>query len=169
MEKKHLIRLMMAGFFVLLTGFIPSVGAQSKPAGGDKPANNLEIIHDKLKADKKLIVSNYMELTEGEAKRFWPVYDDYQKDLQKINERLQAMLQSYAADYRNKSLTDEKAKKLLDEWIAIEQDEVKQRKAFVPKIVKALPGKKAARYLQIENEYRMLIKYDLAATVPLVQ
>jgi hypothetical protein len=135
----------------------------------DKPANNMEIIHEKLKADKKFIVSNYMELTESEAKRFWPVYDDYQKDLQKLNERLQSMLQSYAADYRNKSLTDEKAKKLLDEWIAIEQDEVKQRKAFVPRVTKALPAKKAARYLQIENEYRTLIKYDLAATVPLAQ
>ena len=78
-------------------------------------------------------------------------------------------LTSYAADYRNKSLTDEKAKKLLDEWIALEQDEVKQRTAFIPKVTKALPAKKAARYLQIENEYRVLLRYDLAASVPLAQ
>lgn len=148
---------------ILMCGTVPLALAQ------DKPANNLEIIHEKLKADKKLIVSNYMELTEAEAKRFWPVYEDYQKDLQKINERLGAMLKSYAADYRNKTLSDEKAKKLLDEWIALEQDEVKQRKAFAPKVVKALPAKKAARYLQIENEYRMLLRYDLAGTVPLAQ
>jgi hypothetical protein len=135
----------------------------------DKPANNLEIVHEKLKADKKLIVSKYMELTESEAKTFWPVYEDYQKDLQKFHERLGAMLKSYAAEYRSKSLTDDKAKKLLDEWIAIEQDEVKQRSAFIPKVTKALPAKKAARYLQIENEYRMLLRYDLAATVPLAQ
>ena len=135
----------------------------------DKPANNLEIIHEKLKADKKLIVAKYMELTESEAKRFWPVYEDYQNDLQKIHERLGALLSSYAADYRSQSLTDEKARKLLDEWISLEQDEVKQRSAYASKVVKALPGKKAARYLQIENEYRMLMRYDLAATVPLVQ
>jgi hypothetical protein len=135
----------------------------------EKPANNLEIVHEKLKADKKLIVAKYMELTESEAKRFWPVYEDYQKDLQKINERLLSLLQSYAADYRNNSLTDEKAKKLLDEWIALDQDEVKHRKSYAPKVLKALPAKKAARYLQIENEYRILLKYDLAATVPLVQ
>jgi hypothetical protein len=135
----------------------------------DKPANNLEIVHEKLKADKKLIVSKYMELTESEAKTFWPVYEDYQKDLHKFHERLGAMLKSYAAEYRSKSLTDDKAKKLLDEWIAIEQDEVKQRSAFIPKVTKALPAKKAARYLQIENEYRMLLRYDLAATVPLAQ
>ena len=135
----------------------------------EKPANNLEIIHEKLKADKKLIVAKYMELTESEAKKFWPVYEEYQKDLQTINQRLFNLLQSYAADYRNNSLTDEKARKLLDEWIAIENDDAKRRSSFVPKVTKALPPKKAARYLQIENEYRILLKYDLAATVPLVQ
>ena len=169
MGDKKLTRLMIAALIALLTGSTASSWAQTKPAGSDKPANNLEIIHDKLKADKKLIVANYMVLTEAEAKQFWPVYDDYQKDLQKLNGRLLAMLQSYAADYRNKSLSDDKAKKLLDEWIAIEQDEAKHRTAFAPRVIKALPGRKAARYLQIENEYRMLIKYDLAATVPLAQ
>ncbi len=143
--------------------------AQSKPPDGDKPASNLEIIHEKLKADKKLIVAKYMELTESEAKKFWPVYEAYQKDLQRSNERLQNLLESYAADYRNKSLTDEKAKKLLDEWIAIEQDEAKRRSTYAPKVLQALPAKKAARYLQIENEYRILLRYDLAVTVPLVQ
>ena len=154
----------LAVLFVAALGSAPAI-ARSQ----DKPANNLEIVHEKLKADKKLIVSKYMELTESEAKSFWPVYEDYQKDLQKIHERLGALLKSYAADYRGKSLTDEKAKKLLDEWIALEQDEVKQRSAFIPKVTKALPAKKAARYLQIENEYRMLLRYDLAATVPLAQ
>ena len=142
--------------------------AVSAPAQ-DKPANNLEIIHEKLKADKKLIVSKYMELTESEAKKFWPVFEDYQKDLQKLNERLLSLLQSYAAEHRKNSLTDEKAQKLLDEWLALEKDDAKHRRSYAPKVLQALPAKKAARYLQIENEYRMLMRYDLAATVPLVQ
>ena len=155
-----------AGFLSLATG---AAFAQPKPAQGDKPASNLEIIREKLKADKKLIVSQYMELTEAEAKKFWPVYEEYQKDLQKNNERLLRLLQSYAADYNNKSLTDEKAKKLLDEWIAFEQDEAKRRSAYAPKVLQALPAKKAARYLQIENEYRILLRYEVAGAVPLVQ
>jgi hypothetical protein len=154
---------------VIILAFAPLGLTQTKTAGGDKPASNLEIIHEKLKADKKLIVSKYMELTESEAEKFWPVYEEYQKDLQKNNERLLGLLESYAADYKNKSLTEEKAKKLLDEWIAFEQEEGKRRSAFAPKVLQVLPPKKAARYLQIENEYRILIRYDLAATVPLVQ
>jgi hypothetical protein len=142
---------------------------QSNPAPKDKPASNLEIVHDKLKADKKLIVSKYMELTESEAAKFWPVYDEYQADLQKSNDRLRALLQSYAADYNSKSLSDEKAKKLLDDWIALEHDEGKRRSAFAPKVLKAVPPKKAARYLQIENEYRIMLRYEIAANVPLAQ
>jgi hypothetical protein len=149
---------------------LPQAGlAQTQGAANDKPASNLAIIHDKLKADKKLIVAKYMELTEPEAAKFWPVYDEYQKDLQGNNERLRNLLESYAADYRNKSLTDDKAKKLLDEWISFEQDEGKRRSDFAPKVLQAVPPKKAARYLQIENEFRILLRYDLAATVPLVQ
>jgi hypothetical protein len=150
----------------LMTGLM---GLAVPALAQDKPANNLEIVHEKLKADKKLIVAKYMELTESESKRFWPVYEAYQKDLDALNRRLLDLLQSYAADYRSKSLTDDKAKKLLDDWIALDQDEAKHRGSYAPKVLKALPGKKAARYLQIENEYRILIKYDLAATVPLVQ
>lgn len=167
MGEKNLMRLTIAALVVLLTGVVSAGWAQTKPAAGDKPANNLQIIHEKLKADKKLIVSKYMELTEAEAKSFWPVYEEYQTDLQKIYERMGSLLKSYAAEY--KSLTDEKAKTLLDDWLALERDDAKRRQSYVPKILKALPGKKAARYVQIENEYRLLLDYDLATTVPLVQ
>ncbi len=169
MRRPHVWRLAVLGLVGALTGFTPMALAQTKVASGDKPANNLEIIHEKLKADKKLIVAKYMELTESEAKRFWPVYEEYQTDLQKIHERMGSLLKSYAAEYRNKSLTDDKAKKLIDEWLAIERDDAKQRKSHVPNLLKALPAKKAARYMQIENEYRMLMNYDLASTVPLAQ
>ncbi len=62
----------------------------------DKPADNMQILREKIKADKKLLVAANMELTESEAKNFWPIYEDYQKELQKINERLGNLLQSYA-------------------------------------------------------------------------
>lgn len=135
----------------------------------EKPANNLASVHEELKADKKSIVAKYMELTDAEVKTFWPVYEEYQKDLHQLDERRSDLLQSYAVDYRNNSLTDEKAKKLLDQWIALEQDEAKHRGSYASKVLKVLPPKKAARYLQIENEYRILVRYDLAVTVPLVQ
>ena len=135
----------------------------------DEPANNLAKIHEQLSADKRAIVGKYMTLTDSEAKGFWPVYEAYQADLLKINQRLLDLLQSYAAEYRAQSLTDEKAAKLLDQWIAFEQDDAARRASYVPRLLKVLPARKAARYLQIENEYRIVLRYDLAVRVPLAQ
>jgi hypothetical protein len=138
-------------------------------AAQDKPADNMQILRDKLRADKKVVVAANMELTESEAKGFWPIYDQYQKDLQKINQRIVKLLESYADDFHKKSLTDDKAKKLIDEAVAIEQAEANLKSAYAPKLGKALPVKKVARYLQIENKIRAVIKYDLAQGVPLVR
>ena len=135
----------------------------------DKPADNMQILRDKIKADKKLVVATNMELTESEAKGFWPIYGEYQKDLQKINQRIANLLESYASDFRDKSLTDEKAKKLINEAVAIEQAEANLKSTYAPKLSKVLPVKKVARYLQIENKIRAVVKYELATGVPLVQ
>ena len=130
---------------------------------------NMEILREKIKADKKLFVAVNMSLTESEAKGFWPVYAEYQKDLEKINKRILGLLTSYEADYRKKTLTNEGAKRLIDEFVSIEQAEAKLKGSYVPKLYMVLPAKKVARYLQVENKIRAIVKYDLAGGVPLVK
>ena len=152
-----------AAVAVILFGFAPLGLAQ------DKPADNMQILRDKIRADKKLVVATNMELTESEAKGFWPIYEQYQKDLQKINQRMANVLDSYADDFRNKSLTDDKAKKLIDEALAIDQAEANLKSTYAPKLSKVLPIKKVVRYLQIENKIRAVVKYDIASGVPLVR
>ena len=149
---------------IMMMGF-PALGL----AAQDKPADNMQILRDKIKGDKKLVVATAMELTESEAKNFWPIYDQYQKELQKINRRMVNVLDSYAADFKSKSLTDDKAKKLIDEANAIEQAEVNLKSTFAPKLAKALPTIKVVRYLQIENKIRAIVKYDIAQGVPLAR
>jgi len=141
---------------------------QTKPAA-DKPADNMQILREKLTADKKLVVAANMALTEAEAKNFWPLYDEYQKELHKINDRLAMVIVSYSKDHSANSLTDAKAKALLDRYLAVEEAEVKMKKAFVPKLSKVLPGLKVARYMQIENKIRAIVRYEIAGEVPLAQ
>ena len=135
----------------------------------DKPADNMQILREKVKADKKRLVAANMELTESEAKGFWPVYEEYQKGLTGINQRIARLIESYAADYRANTLTDEKAKTLIDELVAIEHIDGALQESYAPKLSKVLPPKKVARYLQIENKIRAAVKYELANGVPFVQ
>ncbi len=134
----------------------------------DKPASNMDILRQKIQADKKLVVAANMELTEAEAKGFWPVYEAYQADLGKLNDRLAKLILRYADLYKTNTLTDDAAKSLLDEALAMEQAEVTMKQGYVPKLSAVLPATKVARYIQIENKIRAVIKYELADSIPLV-
>jgi hypothetical protein len=123
---------------------------------------------EKVRADKKAWVAQNMNLTPDEEKRFWPVYDGYQKELRLLDRRLLEMLETYAKHYRAQSLTDDMAEKLTAETLAIEEGEVRLRKIYANKLSKILPGRKAARYLQLESRMRTVIRFELAKNFPLV-
>ena len=140
--------------------------AQTKPAAAPVP-DSMQILREKLKADKKLVIAANMELTEPEAKNFWPLYEAYQKELHKINDQIAMTIVAYAKEYNANTLTDAKASTLLGQSIAIEEAETKLKRTFLPRLNKVLPGRKVARYMQIENKVRALVKYEIAGEVPL--
>lgn len=135
----------------------------------DQPASNMDILRDKLKADKKLLIAENLGLTEGESQKFWPIYEEYQKELDGLNERLGRAIDAYATEYNAMSVTDEKAKALMDEALAIEDAELAMKKKCLARLDGVIPGMKAVRYLQMENKIRALIRFDLAANIPLVE
>ena len=133
----------------------------------DKPADNMELVREKLRADKKLLVAEGMGLTETEAKSFWPVYDSYQKDLGKLFDRKIKLIQDYAKNYE--TMSDEVAKSLLAEYMAIEGEYLKLRQSFLPVFRKVLSEKRVVRYYQIENKIKAIMDYDLARQIPLMK
>jgi hypothetical protein len=146
-----------------------AIATPQAPATAQEGAtSNMEILREKVKADKKLLVAENMSLTDAEGAAFWPIYDAYQKDLQQLNTRVRKTIAAYAEAYNKGSVSNETAKKLLDEAIAVEEAEVALKRSYVPKLEKDIPAAKVARYIQIENKIRALLRYELAAEIPLV-
>jgi hypothetical protein len=129
----------------------------------------MQQLRQQLAADKKQMVTANMDLTAQEAAAFWPVYDQYQKELQAINERLATMVTAYAKEYNAGSLTDERAVTLMKEAMAADDAEGRARQGLAARLAPVLPGRKLVRYLQIESKVRALVNYELAAEVPLVR
>ncbi|HSE25481.1 MAG TPA: hypothetical protein VLB68_27710 [Pyrinomonadaceae bacterium] len=154
----------ISALILCLIGFAVPVFAQQQQAD-----TNMQILLEKVKADKKLVVAANMDLSEAEAKIFWPIYEAYQKDLQTINERLGKTILTYADVYNKKQLTDDIAVHLISEALSIDRDEVTLRTTYAKKLGPGLSAKKVARYLQIENKIRAAIRYDMAIGIPLVQ
>ena len=143
----------------------PAMAQATAPKTG---TTNMEILAQKIRADKKLVVASNLSLTTAEGTAFWPVYDAYQAELQQINQRIAAVVLAYANAYNKGPIGDDVAKKLVGESVAIDEAEMKVRSGLVPKVMAVLPASKAARYIQIENKIRALVRYELAAGIPLV-
>ena len=153
----------------LMTAFAIAAALVAPTLAQNTGTTNMDILRQKIKADKKLVVAQNLNLTDAEGAAFWPVYEAYQKDLQQVNQRLAAAIEAYAAAYNAGPVTNATAKKLLDESMAIDDAEVQLKKATAAKAMAVLPGAKAARYIQIENKIRAAIRYELAANIPFVE
>jgi hypothetical protein len=133
----------------------------------DKPADNMQFVLDKISADKKLFIAANMQLTETEAKAFWPLYDQYQNELFLLRSRTIIMINDYAAAYEN--MDDATAQKLLNEYMELEGLRLKLRQTYIPKFRDILSNIKVLRYIQIENKINAALTYEFAAKIPLIK
>jgi hypothetical protein len=159
MHTKRVFGLVVAIAVVLM-------GIASAPAVA-QDNDNMEILREKLRADKKLLVAQNMQLSDAEGKTFWPVYDAYQEEKSKLVDRHRQVIQDYAANFQ--ALSDAVAKDLVDRSLAIKQDGVKLMAAYLPQFRKAVGEKKAARFYQIDSKIDAIVNFELAARIPLAQ
>jgi hypothetical protein len=145
------------------------------PARGEgNPADvtDMQALRTSVRADKKAFVASTLKLTDTEAKRFWPVYDAYQRLVDGANRRRTVALEGLIA--LDRPISDLYARTLASELIAADEAEIKARRTLHNRLMRGvptrvLPPKKAARYLQLESKIRAMQAYDIASTIPLIR
>ena len=141
--------------------------ASATGRAGDAADANLDILRSTIRANKKALVAANLTLSDDEAAKFWPLYDEYQKKLTGVNDRLVALVKDYTTNYG--TLTDEHAMKLTEQYLDVEKDRVDVRREYLPQFAKLLPGRKVARFFQIENKMDAVVRYQLAEDIPVVE
>jgi Spy/CpxP family protein refolding chaperone len=120
----------------------------------------------RIQADKKGIVERGMNLTAAEAKKFWPLYEGFQRELAvPLRERTRAVVDFVAAE---STMTDANAKRLAEQVLAASLEEARLQQKHFRRLLGVLPAKKAARYMQIENKIQAVLSYDTARAIPLI-
>jgi Spy/CpxP family protein refolding chaperone len=152
-----------AALFGALAFAAMSVLAQGQAA----PANDMQALRNAVKADKKALVAKTLDLTPAEAKKFWPIYDTYQRALDASNRQVARAVESLVGFDR--PMSDAFGKPLATELVVADENEIKARRKMQNQMMRALPPKKAARYLQLESKIRAFQDYDLAVAIPLVK
>jgi hypothetical protein len=157
---KNLLAASLAALAIVLA--LPA-GAQGLPDAAKQKA-----IRDQIRTDRKVVIEHNLTLTDAEAKKFWPVYQSFRRELTPIESRWNRA----AIDFISTSdgdMTNANARRLIDALTAADESEAKLRRAYVAKFSKAIGAKKAARYYQIESKITAMERYDQAEAIPLVQ
>ena len=127
----------------------------------------LQQLRAEIATDRQALVGAGLALTDEEGAAFWPVYRDYRNDMSKVGDRMQKLIQDFADVWD--VATEEQAKTMVNEMLAIQRDEIKVRKSHLSKFRKVLPEVKVARLLQIENKIDAIIKVELVSGIPLIE
>ena len=158
--KKH-IAVLVTTFALMLPA-----AAWAQQGGGAADAD-MAALRTAVRADRKALVVSTLDLTPTEAKKFWPAYDAYQRSLDAANRRRVVVIEALIGT--DKPLTDLQARNLARELIAADEAEFKARRTLNNRVLKVLPEKKAARYLQLEGKIRAMQAYDAAEAIPLIR
>jgi hypothetical protein len=162
---------LMALLFLAGVGFLaaPSSPAQAVASKDSVTVTDqdIQLLRQDLRSRKKQLVAANLALTDTEATKFWPVYDQYSAEMTKIGDQKYALIKEYAQGFG--SLTNEQAQSLLDRSLALDAAIAQLRIKYVPIFNTVLPATKTATFFQIDRRLTGLIDLQLSSAIPLVQ
>jgi hypothetical protein len=150
--------------------------AQNLAAQNAQPVASLEngasidqeiaMLRSDLRSTRKQVVAANMKLTDTEAEKFWPTYNQYVAELVEINNAKYALMKEYL---QSGNLTEEQTDSLSKRWLAVDESVVQLRLKYIPIFRRALSAKGTAMFFQIDRRGQMMIDLQLASSLPLIQ
>ena len=159
----------------LRAGALCALLAPALALTADKPVVNekfsdlepaIQMLRQEVGKDRREIVKANMLLTNSEAARFWPIYDEYVAERNKLGDRRVKLITDYAAA-RN-SMSEDEGLRLLKESLDIDKQRIEVKEDFVKKFNKALSARTTARFFQIDQKLDATVDAALAARIPLI-
>jgi len=125
----------------------------------------IELLRKDVRSQKKQIIAENMDLSDAEAEKFWPVYDQYAAELSRIYDTKLALLNDYAENYS--SMTGEQAENYIRKRAEVEQSIMRLRLKYMPAFRKVLSGRETALFYQLDWRLGLAIDVELVQ-VPLI-
>jgi len=168
---KKLVAMVVLGVSWMLFG-VPSwaqtvMPQESSSRGSVISTQDVDLLRKDLRAKRKELTAANLKLTDAEGERFWPVYDQYIKELIAINDKKFALIQDYANNYR--TMTSDQALLFIRQWLDFDIATTQLRQKYVPIVSNVLDGKKTATFFQLDRRIAMMIELQVASQMPLVQ
>lgn len=149
-------------FGVMIAVLLATVPAVAQVSDTDL----LQQLRAEIQTDRQALVAANLGLSDAEGEAFWPIYRQYRAEMGAVGDRMQKLIMDYADVWDTP--TEDQARAMIDELMAIRKEDLKVRKSYLKKIRKVLPEIKVAQFVQLENKIDAIINFGLADAIPLV-
>jgi hypothetical protein len=130
------------------------------------PRDAVETMRADLKADRKAVIGQELQMSAEESEAFWPIYATYRAEVDKSTDRVVELVLEYADLYPN--VPEKKAAEMLDQYLKIETELLKVKRKYLKKLGKVLPAAKVFRFAQLDNRYDLGTRVGMAASIPML-
>ena len=158
---------LMAGSWMLSGARAPAQTTSSQGTTHVISDQDLNLLRKDLRSKRKQLIAANLKLTDTEAAKFWPVYDQYATELIAINDKKFAIIQDYADNWGR--MTNEQSLLFSRQWLDMDIQTAQLRQKYVPIVSKVLDGQKTATFFQLDRRIAMMIELQVSSQMPLVQ
>jgi hypothetical protein len=174
MNRKLLVAALLVGIWGVGAGRLPAqtnTGSLTSSASAQNNAQitdqDIQLLRQDLRSKKKQLVASNLNLTDDQATKFWPVYNQYIAEQTQIHDQKYAIIKEFATSWG--TITDAQATDLTKRALAVDDQVAQLRIKYVPNFMQVLPGKLVATFFQIDRRLQMMVDLQLMSQLPLVQ
>ena len=164
-----------AAWILIVTMLVCAPGARAQtgqPAGKSASSNSqniqayIALLRLNVRQQKAEMMGAVMQLSAADAAKFWPIYEQYDKELTKLNDQRVANIQDYASSYDQ--MTDAKADELIQKAMSYRKQQSELLAKYYEQVKQALGGITAARFIQVEEQLLLIIDLQIDSSLPVV-
>jgi hypothetical protein len=138
----------------------------ANPGANTAIETDIRLLREDVRSERKQLVAANLPLTDAEATKFWPIYDQYAAEAWKIGDARVALIKEYVQSYD--TMTDAQANDFMNRLTAIDGQFSALLTKYVPIFEKVISPKKTARWYQVERRLDLLIDVQFADHIPMV-
>jgi len=127
----------------------------------------IELLKSDVKTNKKTIITEVMKFTDKESEAFWPVYNEFERELEKLGDKRLTNIKDFAADYY--SMTDKTADALIKNSFSFFEHRLVLNEEYYKKFSKVLTPTVAAKYMQVEHAIQLVLDIGIVSNLPLFE
>jgi hypothetical protein len=127
----------------------------------------IELLRSDVKTEKKALITEVMQFSEEDASKFWPIYKEYEFELDKLGDKRIAFIKEYAENYQK--MTDVKADEIMQSAFNYQEERLDLKKDLYKSLKEKLSPSQAAKFIQLEHQIQLLIDLQINSELPLLE